>query len=70
MTRKIHFAETKAQRRAAWMAAFSDAVVTLRPHLAGRIDWASAAFYFFQGIDPTEAAGRYIESATPTPPTL
>lgn len=67
MHRNFHFAETKAQRRAAWMAAFSDAVVTLRPDLAGRIDWDSAAFYFSQGIDPTEAAGRYIERAAPAP---
>ena len=55
-----NFAQTKAQRQAEWMAAFSDAVVTAKPELAGKICWDTAKFYYFNGKKSTEAAAEYV----------
>ena len=50
---------TKEQRKAIWMSAFSDAVLKIDIQHAGRIDWATATHFFFQGMQPDVAAGSY-----------
>lgn len=57
-----HFAQTKAQRQAAWLAEFSDRVKTLAPVLAGRIDWPTAKHMYFTGLSANDAATRYADT--------
>jgi hypothetical protein len=57
-----HYGETRAQREANWKARFSDAVVTLEPKYSGRIEWDSATFFYNQGMEPQEAAKRYVKN--------
>lgn len=59
---KRHYAETKAQKQADWLARFSDAVTAFEPRHAGRIDWPTAVHLFFSGMTPTEAAHLYVEN--------
>ena len=59
---KRHFAQTKAQQQADWLARFSDAVVTLEPRHVGRIDWDTAKHLFFSGMSVSEAAGQYVRN--------
>lgn len=59
---KRHVGFTKAQRQAEWLAAFSDAVVTLDARHAGRIDWATAQHFYFTGLEARVAAERYVAS--------
>lgn len=54
-----HYAETKAQRQANWLAQFTDALLTRHPKLAGRIDWDAAKHYYFGGVSVTEAVDQY-----------
>jgi hypothetical protein len=56
-----HFAQTKAQRQADWLAEFADGVVTTAPALAGRIDWPTAKHFYFEGMSVAEAVARYLE---------
>lgn len=55
-----HVGFTKAQRQAEWLAAFSDAVVTLDARHAGRIDWDTAKHMYVTGLAVQEAAERYV----------
>ena len=57
-----HYGETRAQREANWKARFSDSVVALEPKHSGRIEWDSATFFYSQGLDPVEAAERYVKT--------
>jgi hypothetical protein len=59
---KRHYAETKAQRQAHWLSQFSDAVVSLEPKHAGRIEWPSALHFYHQGMDAVEAAQLYVRN--------
>lgn len=59
---KRHVGFTKAQRQADWLAAFSDAVVTLDARHAGRIDWPTAKHFYFTGLEVQAAAERYVAS--------
>ena len=59
---KRHYGQTKAQRQADWMARFSDAVITLEPRHAGKIDWNSAQHFYFSGLDAAEAAQKYVNN--------
>ena len=59
---KRHFALTKAQRQADWLARFSDAVVTLDPRHAGRIDWDTAKHLYFTGMSVPDAAAQYVRN--------
>lgn len=59
---KRHYAETKSQRQAHWLNQFSDAVVSLEPKHAGRIEWPSALHFFYQGMDAAEAAQLYVRN--------
>jgi len=59
---KRHFAQTKADRQADWLARFSDAVVTLEPRHAGRIDWDTAKHLFFSGMSVADAASQYVRN--------
>lgn len=55
-----HFGQTKAQRQADWLAAFSDAVITADARHAGRIDWPTAKHFYFEGLAPADAARQYV----------
>ena len=57
---KRHYGQTKAQRQADWLAAFSDAVITADARHAGRIEWPTALHLFHQGLAPADAAARYL----------
>jgi len=59
LTMKRHYAQTKAQRQAEWLAAFNDIVITRRPALSGRIEWPAALHYFYSGLTPQDAADSY-----------
>lgn len=59
---KRHFAQTKAERQADWLARFSDAVVTLDPRHAGRIDWDTAKHLYFSGMTFADAAAQYVRN--------
>ena len=59
---KRHYAETKAQRQANWLSQFSDAVVSLAPKHAGRIEWPSALHFYHQGLNAVEAAQLYVRN--------
>jgi len=52
--------QTKAERKAAYLARFEDIVVTAKPSLAGRICWDTAKFFYYQNTPVTEAAKRYL----------
>ena len=56
---KRHYALTKAQRQAEWLAQFNDILTTRLPALSGRIEWPAALYYFHSGITPSEAADQY-----------
>ena len=45
--------------KAAWFAAFEDAVVKIDNQHRGRINWDAATFHFNQGSTPLEAATIY-----------
>lgn len=51
---------TKADRQAQWMVAFSDMLLAKHPHLAGRIDWDAAKYYYLYGTDVADAVDQYI----------
>ena len=57
---KRHYGQTKAQRQADWLAAFSDAVITADARHAGRSDWPTAKHFYFEGLAPTDAARQYV----------
>jgi hypothetical protein len=57
---KRHYGETKAQRQAAWLADFNDAVITQMPSLSGRIEWPSALHFYYNGVSAQDAAARYV----------
>ena len=57
-----HYAETKAQRQADWLARFADAVVAIDARHAGRIEWPSAKHFYFEGLAVDDAAKRYTEN--------
>ena len=59
---KRHFALTKAQQQADWLARFSDALITLEPSRAGRIDWDSAKHFFFNGMSVFDAVNQYVRN--------
>ena len=59
---KHHFGQTKAQRQADWLGAFSDAVITLEPRHAGRIDWDTAKHLYFTGVSVSDAAAQYVRN--------
>ena len=50
---KRHYAQTKAQRQAEWLARFSDALLARRP------EWPAALHYYFSGTDVTDAVDQY-----------
>lgn len=50
--------QSKAQRRAAWMADMETILLGLAPDQAGRIDWDTAAFHFNSGRSSSDAAHR------------
>ena len=56
---KRHYGQTKAQRQAEWLAAFSDALLTRHPKLSGRIDWNAALHYYFSGTPVADAVDQY-----------
>jgi len=56
---KRHYGQTKAQRQAEWLAAFSDALLTRHPKLSGRIDWNAALHYYFSGLPIADAVDQY-----------
>lgn len=55
-----HYAETKAQRQANWLARFADALETAAPQVAGRIDWDAAKHYYFSGTPVPTAVEQYM----------
>jgi hypothetical protein len=59
VTMRRHYAQTKAQRQAEWLARFSDALLARRPELSGRIEWPAALHYYFSGTDVTDAVDQY-----------
>lgn len=59
MTRRYHYAETKAQKQANWLARFTDALLARHPQLAGRVDWDAAKHYCFGGTSVAEAVDQY-----------
>jgi hypothetical protein len=62
---RTHFALTKAQQRADWMARFSDLLVTANPAHSGRIDWDTAAYHYLGGKTPEQAAELYLRRGAP-----
>jgi len=46
------------------MHAFSEYINEHAPQFAGKIEWAIAKHFFFQGMDATEAAKLYIKNRT------
>jgi hypothetical protein len=42
------------------LAAFTDALLTRVPRLAGRIDWDAAKHYYFSGVSVADAVDQYI----------
>jgi hypothetical protein len=60
MRKNFHYAETKAQKQAAWLASFNDAVVTAAPENAGRIRWEEAKHFYFTGLSVPEAVAKYL----------
>lgn len=59
---KRHFAQTKAQAQAEWLARFSDLVITLNSKHAGKIDWDSAKHFYFTGATVEDAAQQYVNN--------
>lgn len=57
---KRHYGQTKTQRQADWLAAFSDAVIAADARHSGRIDWPTALHLFHQGQAPADAARQYV----------
>jgi hypothetical protein len=51
----------KADRMAAWLAAFERNVIELDPTQCGKINWDTAKYYFYTGIPASEAAAKYKE---------
>ena len=50
----------KAAARQQWFRAFEDAVLKLAPHLAGKLDWDTATFFFNEGMTADDAAARFV----------
>lgn len=51
----------KADRMAAWLAAFERSVVELGSAHRGKIDWDTAKYYFYTGMPAPDAAAKYVE---------
>lgn len=51
--------QTKADRKAAWMRQFHDALIARHPKLSGRVDWDAATYYYLHGVDALDAVERY-----------
>ena len=43
------------KRKQAWMRRYSEKMVALKPELAGKIDWDTAHYLFFNGKTVSEA---------------
>ncbi|MEN9814012.1 MAG: hypothetical protein RL479_2698 [Verrucomicrobiota bacterium] len=56
---KRHYAQTKAQRQAEWLAQFNDLLTARVPALSGRIEWPAALHYFHAGVTPADAVDQY-----------
>ena len=52
--------QTKAQRQAQWLVAFTDLMVAADGRHSGRIEWPSALHFYFTGLTPAEGAARYL----------
>lgn len=50
---------TKAQRMADWIGRFSDALLSVYPHLSGRVDWDAAHHYYYSGVSVEDAVLQY-----------
>ena len=61
-----NFGLTKAERQAAWLSKFSDAVVTLDSKHAGKIEWPSALHFYYQQMDVKTAANTYVNNRKET----
>ena len=51
-----------AAKRAKWMAGFERAVLALDDSHAGKIKWDAAHYFWYQGLDPDQAATKYTQS--------
>ena len=50
-------------RIAAWMRGFQSCLLTIRPALAGKVDWHTARYLHDSGLAPAVAAAKYLECA-------
>lgn len=57
----------RAKARAAWMAAFEEALVDRIPAVRGRVDWDTATYLYGQGLRVVDAVDRYERSHTSDP---
>lgn len=60
MRKNFHYAQSRAEKQADWLARFEDAVVTAEPAHRGRIEWDAAKYLHSTGMTPAEAADRYV----------
>jgi hypothetical protein len=60
--KNLHYAETKAQKMARYMADFQSHVETLCPSMARCIEWSSAQNAFYTGQDAKNAAAAYVSA--------
>jgi hypothetical protein len=49
-----------------WLAEFERLVVNARPEQAGKIDWVTAAYFNNSGLEPLQAASKYLASLNET----
>lgn len=60
---------TRADKRALWMARYEELVTAAVPALRGRLDWDTAAYHYLEGRAPEDAAARIIARAKAEPST-
>jgi hypothetical protein len=57
--------KSKKARKAAWLARYEDLLVAGVPELAGRVDWNTALYYYYQELTPEQASARAIKAHKP-----
>lgn len=48
--------------REKWMYAFEANILRVVPHLSGKLNWNAAAHYYNIGLEPYDAAMRYLKT--------
>ena len=59
----------RQEQQAAWFLAYETELIKLAPSTIGKVDWATARYYYNSRWAPNDAARSYYDSNLQLPPT-